>query len=216
MLDFPSTLVIGKNPKLSEDCVKTLLDRIDHQLDSNPDLLVIDQNSGWSIAAVRTIGAFLCLKPYNHSSRVVLIRSIENLETAAQNALLKNLEEPGVLRFFILTTTNPKLVLPTIISRCHLIFTSNLDNSVSGPSWTLPKNIKEILDFSDNIATDKSAINSLLHEQLLTHQQLLLDSADPKIAKNLNLLIKSIDLINHHVDPKLALDYFLLSSNPSP
>jgi len=210
MLDFPSTLVIGKNPKLSGNCVKTLLGLIGHQLDSNPDLLVIDQNSGWSITAIRTISAFLCLKPYNHSSRVVLIRSIENLETAAQNALLKNLEEPGELRFFILTTTNHKLVLPTIISRCHLIFSVSPDSPISSPTWSLPKNIKEILDLSDNISPDKSTIKTLLQEQLLINQQLLLDSADPKIAQNLKLLIKSIDLINHHVDPKSALDYYLL------
>jgi uncharacterized protein (DUF1778 family) len=212
---FPSTLIIGKNPKLSEECVKSLLTLIDHRLDNNPDLLIIDQNSGWSIAAIRTINSFIYQKPYNHASKVIFIRSLENLETAAQNALLKNLEEPGVNRFFILTTSNPKLILPTILSRCHLIRKSGTEIPNLNPAWSIPQNIKDILLMADSINTDKSVIIGLLQEQLLINQQLLLTSADPKVAQVINVLIKSIDLINHNVDPKSALDYFLLSQNPS-
>ncbi|MEK7527863.1 MAG: hypothetical protein AAB574_02510 [Patescibacteria group bacterium] len=210
MMLFPSTLIIGKNPKLSEESVKTLLVPLNHRLDHNPDLLIIDQNSGWGIDVIRTINTFLCQKPYSHSSRVILIRQLENLETEAQNALLKNLEEPGVNRFFILTATNPKLILSTIISRCHLISTSNSPNLNSHSVWSLPENIKEILAMADSLNADKSLIKALLQEQLQINQQLLLNSADPKIADTINLLIKSIDLINHHVDPKSALDYYLL------
>ena len=41
------------------------------------------------------------------------------LSTAAFNALLKTLEEPPDRVVFVLATTDPQRVLPTIISRCQ-------------------------------------------------------------------------------------------------
>lgn len=41
------------------------------------------------------------------------------LSTAAFNALLKTLEEPPAQVVFVLATTDPQRVLPTIISRCQ-------------------------------------------------------------------------------------------------
>ena len=43
----------------------------------------------------------------------------EELHTAAANALLKTLEEPGDSVFFILVSAQPRAVLETIISRCQ-------------------------------------------------------------------------------------------------
>ena len=41
------------------------------------------------------------------------------LSTSAFNALLKTLEEPPAHAIFILATTEPHKVLPTIVSRCQ-------------------------------------------------------------------------------------------------
>ncbi|HCX54814.1 MAG TPA: DNA polymerase III subunit gamma/tau, partial [Synechococcus sp. UBA9887] len=41
------------------------------------------------------------------------------LSTAAFNALLKTLEEPPPQVVFVLATTDPQRVLPTILSRCQ-------------------------------------------------------------------------------------------------
>ena len=51
--------------------------------------------------------------------RVVLLVHPEELHTAAANALLKTLEEPGERTFFLLISEQPRAVLETIISRCQ-------------------------------------------------------------------------------------------------
>ena len=57
-------------------------------------------------------------RPFEGKLRVVLIREADTLETAAQNSLLKNLEEPPPGTVFILTTAVPGVLLSTVRSRC--------------------------------------------------------------------------------------------------
>lgn len=52
--------------------------------------------------------------------RVVLLDEAQSMSQAAFNALLKTLEEPPPNTVFILLTTEPDRILPTILSRCHL------------------------------------------------------------------------------------------------
>lgn len=53
--------------------------------------------------------------------RVYIISSAETMNPAAANRLLKTLEEPPANTTFVLTTSRPSLLLPTIISRCQEI-----------------------------------------------------------------------------------------------
>ena len=75
------------------------------------------------IDAIREIDAFVSLKvPGSHPiKRVVIIESADSMGTEAQNALLKNLEEPPLDTIFILTATKAKNMLPTILSRVQTI-----------------------------------------------------------------------------------------------
>ncbi len=60
--------------------------------------------------------------------RVVVIDSIDDLERAAANALLKNLEEPPPHSLFLLVSHAPERLLPTIRSRCRQLRLSLLDD----------------------------------------------------------------------------------------
>lgn len=73
------------------------------------------------IEVVRGIGPFLSLKmPGNEKiKRVVCIPEADAMTIAAQNTLLKVLEEPPVDAVIILTTSHLDAVLPTIRSRCQ-------------------------------------------------------------------------------------------------
>jgi len=57
-------------------------------------------------------------RPFEGRRRVAIVRDAETLEGAAQNALLKSLEEPPPGTVFILTTAVPGALLPTVLSRC--------------------------------------------------------------------------------------------------
>jgi DNA polymerase-3 subunit gamma/tau len=56
---------------------------------------------------------------HNFVANNLLVHNCHMLSTAAFNALLKTLEEPPERVIFILATTDPQRVLPTIISRCQ-------------------------------------------------------------------------------------------------
>jgi DNA polymerase III subunit delta' len=60
--------------------------------------------------------------------RVVVVDSIDDLERAAANALLKNLEEPPPHSLFLLVSHAPERLLPTIRSRCRQLRLSALDD----------------------------------------------------------------------------------------
>ena len=64
---------------------------------------------------------------FSFSERTAIL--IENIDTATQessNAFLKNLEEPNKNIIYILTASNINSVLPTIISRCEVCKSTNL------------------------------------------------------------------------------------------
>src|SRR5262249_60517979 len=50
--------------------------------------------------------------------RVVIVDAADTLMEQAQNALLKTLEEPSPSSVFVLVTSRPDVLLPTVRSRC--------------------------------------------------------------------------------------------------
>ncbi len=76
-----------------------------------------------SIESIREINKFLVLKsihnqPYN---RAVIIENAEQMGHEAQNAFLKNLEEPPSDTVIILTCSNTNQIMSTILSRVQRI-----------------------------------------------------------------------------------------------
>ncbi len=73
------------------------------------------------IAEIRLLTHNLTLAPRQSPVVVGIIKQSDHLTTEAQNALLKTLEEPPIKARLILKTDNASLLLPTIVSRCHVI-----------------------------------------------------------------------------------------------
>jgi DNA polymerase III subunit delta' len=70
------------------------------------------------IDAVRDVLERTGFRPFEGRRRVVIIDQADALGDASQNALLKSLEEPPPSTIFILTTSVPGALLPTVRSRC--------------------------------------------------------------------------------------------------
>ena len=85
----------------------------------HPDLMTLVPEGVGQIRVerVREALAFAAGRPYEAARRVVRIPQAERLGLEAGNALLKSLEEPGERVRWILTTTRPEALLPTIRSR---------------------------------------------------------------------------------------------------
>ena len=67
--------------------------------------------------AVRGLVGDIGLRPALSASKVILVSQVEAMNAAAQNALLKTLEEPPAETLFVLTTTRYQGLLETIRSR---------------------------------------------------------------------------------------------------
>jgi len=74
-----------------------------------------------SVDQVRAMSAKFSLAPSHSQRRIVVIDSIDDLEGAAANALLKSLEEPPSGTIFFLISHMPGRLLPTIRSRCRVL-----------------------------------------------------------------------------------------------
>jgi DNA polymerase-3 subunit delta' len=58
-------------------------------------------------------------RPFEGRRRVVIVDAADLVLTEAQNALLKTLEEPPAASTFVLVTSRPDVLLPTVRSRCQ-------------------------------------------------------------------------------------------------
>ena len=82
------------------------------------DLLEIDAASNTGVDDVRVVIDNAQYAPVRGRYKVYLIDEVHMLSKSAFNALLKTLEEPPPQVKFILATTDPQKLLPTILSRC--------------------------------------------------------------------------------------------------
>ena len=95
---------------------------------SERDLKGLKKSAFIRVDDVRTINEFLSKRSSGDGWRVVLIDSIDDMNIASANAVLKILEEPPYKTLLLLVSHNPNQLLPTIKSRCAKIMLSPLKN----------------------------------------------------------------------------------------
>jgi len=83
------------------------------------DLIEIDAASNTGVDDVRDLRERVSFQPNEARYKVYVIDEVHMLSNAAFNALLKTLEEPPAHAIFVLATTEPHKILPTVLSRCQ-------------------------------------------------------------------------------------------------
>ena len=86
---------------------------------THPDVIEIDAASNNGVDEIRDLIEKVKYAPIQAKYKVYIVDEVHMLSQGAFNALLKTLEEPPSHVIFILATTEPHKVLPTIISRCQ-------------------------------------------------------------------------------------------------
>ncbi|ELW9461164.1 DNA polymerase III subunit gamma/tau [Staphylococcus aureus] len=86
---------------------------------TNSDVIEIDAASNNGVDEIRNIRGKVKYAPSESKYKVYIIDEVHMLTTGAFNALLKTLEEPPAHAIFILATTEPHKIPPTIISRAQ-------------------------------------------------------------------------------------------------
>lgn len=110
--------LLCEKPKADEGCGNcSACHRIEKSV--YPDFLLFreDEENSYKVENIRDIIYQMEVAPLEGRGKVCVLEEAHQMNIAASNALLKTLEEPKENRYFILTSSNPGSLLPTILSR---------------------------------------------------------------------------------------------------
>ena len=120
------------------------------------------------INQIRELRNQMALAPDRRGVRVAIIQPANRMNPQAANALLKLLEEPPEKCCIILIANSVKALLPTIVSRCHVVrFTPLSKDLISG---VLQKRLN--ISKEDADLTSRMAHGSFSHARGLTESDL--------------------------------------------
>ena len=121
---------------------------------NHPDIIELDAASNNGVDDIREIIEQVPYAPLIGKYKVYIIDEVHMLTTQAFNALLKTLEEPPAHVIFILATTDPQKVIPTVLSRCQRYNFSKIS------LYEIKKRMMEILD-KEKIPYEEKAAEEL-------------------------------------------------------
>ncbi len=179
-----------------DDFIKTL------KLDP-ADYLVMPAGQPLKVAEAQQVRRFTQLSRSVSLLRFIGLADIRQLTTEAANALLKTLEEPPALTYFVLATTQTESVLPTIRSRCQLIQGPAAARSTPLPSI---KSLTEAFGLSKQLADSEQSLEDILGQWLIGLDQEPTSQSQKVEQITLAYLAKAGTNINR----RLLLDNFLL------
>ncbi len=160
---------------------------------SHPDVIEIDAASNNGVEEVRDLIEKVKYLPIKGKYKVYIIDEVHMMTSGAFNALLKTLEEPPAHVVFILATTEPHKVIPTIVSRCQRYdFTKVEDDAIR-------EKMVEILNLEE-INYDIPAINAII------------DLADGGVRDALSILEHVLAYAGNTIKEKDVFDLFGLAS----
>lgn len=116
------------------------------------DLIEIDAASHRGVDDVRELREGIKFAPVKSKYKIFIIDECHQLSKDAANALLKTLEEPPAHVVFLLATTEPHKMIPTILSRCQKFDFKRLQ---------IPEIIKklEFIAKKENLKIEESALS---------------------------------------------------------
>jgi len=206
-------------------------------LGEHPDVFFVEPkgaSSGIGIGQVRDIIKRANLKPYEGKKKIFIINGAHSMNDVSSNAFLKTLEEPPEDTVFMLVSRSEEELLPTVVSRCHIIrffasssmrvttkrnfpINSLLNDKKSFArelsAYSTKNELKEKLEFLISYFRDIFLSKALKEEAPIFHTDRIAEireQSEKFTAEALgNLIEKLITLssyVDYNVNPKLIVD----------
>ena len=160
---------------------------------THPDVLELDAASNNGVDEIRDLIDKVKYGTILGRYKVYIIDEVHMLSTGAFNALLKTLEEPPEHVIFILATTEPHKILPTILSRCQRYDFTKLSDS------DIKERLKKVLE-KENVTYNEQAID------------IIISLADGGMRDALSILDQVLAYSGNKLDVQDILDIFALES----
>ena len=153
------------------------------------------------------------IKPYSSRYKIYIIDEAEKLTVAAQNALLKTIEEPPAYGIIIFLTTNADIFLQTILSRCVMLDLRPIKDDIVDEY--LKKNYSDISDYERKFAVNfaqgkigraRSIVESTEYAQLKNDVMNVIKNAKNMTSGDIMAVAKDVkDMSNYN----LTIDDYL-------
>lgn len=193
-------------------------------------ITIVPEPISIGVDSVRSVAVHLSLHPVASDCHAVVVRNAHAMTLEAQNAFLKTLEEPPGNALIILETNQPEVLLPTILSRCHIIRLSDRARPCQSDAETLSQCLQTIQHLRESSAGERLrtidaiaktreealafvnlSIQSLAHHLRMTGRGPVNPDISTKLppattAKLLRSLLTARTQIMGNITPKLALD----------
>ena len=160
---------------------------------THPDVLEIDAASNNGVDEIRDLIDRVKYGTILGRYKVYIIDEVHMMTAGAFNALLKTLEEPPEHVVFVLATTEPHKILPTILSRCQRYDFSKVSDH----------------DIKDRIRTVLKAESIQFNEEAI---DLIVSLADGGMRDALSILDQVLAYSGDHLNVDDILDMFALES----
>ena len=160
---------------------------------THPDVIEIDAASNRGIDDIRDLIDKVKYAPIKGKYKVYIIDEVHMMTPEAFNALLKTLEEPPSNVVFILATTEPYKLMPTILSRVQRYDFSKVKDS------DLLANLKRVCDQEKIIYTEEAL-------------KLIVSLSDGGVRDSLSLLDQAVAYAGNNLSVKAVQELFGLST----
>jgi len=167
--------------------------KVDHG--NHPDLKIIapvKKSRNIDVETIEGMNEMASLRAFEGRWRVFIILEADRMRPAAQNHFLKTLEEPPGRSIFILVTAHPRVLLPTIRSRCQMVRFRNLH----------PETVVELLQQHRDLTDDLARSVASLAQGQMSRAYDLVDSEKREIALSIPAQLAAGD------DPSVLADEF--------
>lgn len=147
-----SVIIYGKSTKILDEKLEEMFDdrMFSKEYSFNKGMIlnvnVEKDKVAISIAQTRSAIDYVSIKTPKNEGKMVVIRNAHKMSLAAQNSLLKTLEEPPEYAIFVLLTTQIEMILNTVKSRCVEIKTGNQILTEENIKFSLIDILKDDID----------------------------------------------------------------------
>ncbi|NUM56706.1 MAG: DNA polymerase III subunit delta' [Candidatus Hydrogenedentes bacterium] len=145
---------------------------------NHPDIRVLapkDKSRMIKREEIDEVNEFASLRPFESQWRIFVMLDAERMNPSAQNHFLKTLEEPPGRSLFILISEHPRMLLPTIRSRCQAVRFRQLRRET----------VSELLRRDRDLPTDLADSIAEIAEGQMSRALDLVDSEKRKVAFSL-------------------------------
>ncbi len=154
------------NPQ-TEDACGNCLHCLQLEHGNYPDFYKIEaEGKSIRLDSVQETRVKIGLQRFGSGKRIIIIKDAHLLREEAANCLLTVLEEPPEDTIWLLLTTNLYSLLPTITSRCQLLYLNNWQKQAVGQEKSILESWQERKNTGDDILLPQELSEILLSKSL--------------------------------------------------